>query len=177
MSEPVRGTERRQANHGPQEGGDRRQTLADRRGENNLQFSSFRIGGTDFILDIRHVQEVLLAQEMTQVPLASRLLAGLINLRGEIVPVVHLHSALQVPPADPSTAMNVVVYAEAGAFSLIVDEVHDILDISPTMILPPPPNLPGHLRGLTSGVCKLPDRLLLILDVPGIVSLVETRAA
>lgn len=164
--------ERRRGNRGGP-GGMERRSLNDRRGENNQLFVHFRIGRVGFLLSILQVQEVLMAQEMTSVPLASGMIAGLINLRGQIVPAVDLRSALGDPPADRSTSMDVVVRSEAGAFALLADEVHDVLEVSPTMLADPPANLSGTLRELTTAVCKQPGALLLVMDLRRVERLIE----
>lgn len=168
----ARGRERRRVNVGGPTQQERR-GLGDRRPENNQLFVHFRVGVTDFLLSIQHVQEVLIVREMIPVPLAPPLLAGLINLRGQIVPAVDLRVALGEPAAAHDTTTNVVVRADAGAFSIIADEVFDVLEASPTMLTPPPANLTGPLRDLAVEVCKLPDRLLLVMDVRGVVRLLE----
>lgn len=183
---PVRGPERRQAHLGPPADGERRVRLDDRRGEHNRLHVSFRLRDVTFILAIEQVREVVQVQEVVRVPLAPGLVAGLINLRGEIVPAIDLRpllggtGAAGAPAsagaalAGPGADMLVVVRAEAGAFGLVVDEVHDVLAVSPTMLAEPPANLPAVLVPLAGAVCKLPDRLLLVLDVQGVVHLVDS---
>ena len=169
-----RSTERRQQNRGNPQGGDRRRRLADRRGENNLLYVSFRIGADHFLIEIHQVQEVHLTQAMTAVPLAPALIAGIHNLRGQIVPAVDLRRLLG-GGGDALPEMSVVIRAEDGAFSLLVDEVFDVVETSPTMLVPPPPHLAPTLRDLTSGVYKRPEALLLVLDVAGILRLVDAH--
>lgn len=167
--------ERRVENLGAPPTGERR-SLKDRRTQSNLLYSSFRIGDTTFILNIHQVQEVLQAQEMVTVPLSSGLVAGLINLRGEIVPAVNLRPVLGIHDALKETDnMNVVIYSPVGIFSLIVDEVHDILEVSPSMIQATPPSLPGYLKALTNGICKLSSSLLMVLDIDGVVRMIESH--
>lgn len=172
LASPARGPERRLANQGGPEGLERRRA-ADRRTENNHLHVHFRVGDVGFLLGILQVQEVLMAQETTHVPLSSSLITGLINLRGQIVPAIDLRVALGQPPADRGAAMNVVVRSEEGAFSILADDVYDVLEASPTMLTPPPANLSGPLRSLATQVCKQPDSLLLVMDVRGVQRLVD----
>lgn len=138
-------------------------------------FVAFRLQDLDFVLPITRVREVLKVQEVTRVPLASSLIAGLINLRGEIVPAVDLRPLLGAAPGLRSADMLVVVRADEGAFSLVVDEVHDIVELQAESLREAPANLPTDLGPLTDGVCTLPDRLLLSLDVQGVARLVESH--
>lgn len=168
----ARSEERRTQNRGGPSGVERR-GLLDRRAENNQLYVHFHIGRMGFLLGIQQVQEVMMAQAMTPVPLASPLIAGLINLRGQIVPAIDLRIALGEPPADRLAAMDVVVRSDAGAFALLVDEVHDVLETTPTMLTDPPANLSGTLRELTTAVCKRPGQLLLVMDLRGVERLIE----
>ncbi|MFN3429742.1 MAG: chemotaxis protein CheW [Candidatus Sericytochromatia bacterium] len=170
---PRGGTERRAANRGNPEGQDRR-TLADRRGENNSLFVSFRLGANHFLLPIDDVQEVQRAIAMTAVPLSPDWIAGIINLRGEIVPAIDLGQLLAGAPIGPN-AMNVVVRSDDGVFSLLADEVNDVIEASTTNLVPPPPHLDERLRELVRHVFRVPDALLLVLDVAGIVRYIQSN--
>lgn len=180
-----RGAERRMTNLGAS-GGLERRTLADRRAENNHLYVHFRVGKVGFLLGIQQVQEVLMAQETTHVPLSTSMITGLINLRGQIVPAIDLRVALGQPPGDPAslvpyghraTAMNVVVRSDEGAFSILADDVYDVVEASPPLLTPPPANLTGPLRSLATHVCKQPGRLLLVMDVRGVQRLIEGAVA
>lgn len=174
MTQSTRGTERRQ--RGGTAPGSERRGLADRRTENNVLYVHFRLGTVGFLLEIQKVQEVLMAQERTHVPLASALIRGLINLRGQIVPALDLRPMIG-EAADRDGEVNVVVRSEDGAFSLLVDEVYDVVEASPTMLSPPPANLAPVFRTLTTGVYKQPGSLLLVLDVAGVERLLDEQAA
>lgn len=130
------------------------------------QFATFFAAGRFFGVDVLRVQEVLRFQPMTGVPLASEVIEGLINLRGQIVTAIDLRRRLGLParPHD-QTPMNLVVRTEDGAVSLLVDEIGDVLDVDPGDFERPPDNLDSGARELVRGVYKLKDRLLLVLDV------------
>ena len=77
------------------------------------------------------MQEVIRHQAMTRVPLAPKLIGGLINLRGQIVTAIDLRLRLGLPERRPGQLpMNVVVRSEDGAVSLLVDEIGDVLEVS-----------------------------------------------
>ena len=81
---------RRFVNAGPPEGIDRRVAKADRRHDNNRMYATFFIENHFFGVEVEKVQEVFNAQEITSVPLAPPIIAGLINLSGEIVMALEL---------------------------------------------------------------------------------------
>ncbi|MEI9811348.1 MAG: chemotaxis protein CheW [Acidobacteriota bacterium] len=129
------------------------------------QFCTFFVADLYFGLDVRRVQEVLRSQEVTPVPKAPAVIAGLINLRGQIVPAIDMRRRLGLPARKPGVEpMNMVVRTEDGAASLLVDEIGDVLDVDAASFEPVPDNLAAEQRELIRGICKLRERLLLVLD-------------
>jgi purine-binding chemotaxis protein CheW len=136
------------------------------------QYCTFYVDGQYFGLDVLHVQEVIRYQEMTRVPLASPVVRGLINLRGQIVTALDLRRRLELSerPADQQP-VNVVVHTDDGAVSLLVDEIGDVQHVSEKLFERPPETLKGTARELIRGAYKLKDCLLLILDTERTVNL------
>src|SRR5206468_4583870 len=97
------------------------------------------LDGLFFGVDVLTVQEVICYQEMTRVPLASKVVSGLINLRGQIVTAIDLRRRLELRerPAD-RLPMNVVVRTDDGAVSLLVDEIGDVLEVDEESFERPP---------------------------------------
>lgn len=134
------------------------------------QYCTFHIGRQYFGLDVLKVQEVVRHQPLTPVPLAPPTVRGLINLRGQIVTAIDAHRRLELPrDGAPSEAVNVVVQGDDGAYSLLVDEIGDVLEVLLDQFEPPPVTLPLKRLDLIQGVYKLSDRLLIILDPQRIV--------
>jgi purine-binding chemotaxis protein CheW len=118
-----------------------------------------------FGVDVLRVQEVLLFQHMTCVPLAPNVVEGLINLRGQIVAAIDMRRRLGLPPRSAGVQpMNIVVRTDDSAVSLLVDEIGDVLEMEKGAFERPPENLAPQARELIQGVYKLKDRLLLVLD-------------
>lgn len=133
--------------------------------ETERQFCTFVLGDLFLGIEVHAVQEVIRAQMMTRVPLAQRAIRGLINLRGQIVTAIDLRERLGLPPLETGREpMNVVVRTADGAVSLLVDEIGDVLEAGVEQYEDPPETLPAWARELITGVYKLPDRLLLVLD-------------
>lgn len=136
-----------------------------------FQFCTFTLGAHTFALQVDAIQEVLRAQPLTPVPLAPAVVRGLMNLRGQIVAAIDLRTRLGLPPrGGEEPPMNVIVRTTDGAVSLLVDEIGDVLDVDPATHESPPATLDPTARTMVSGVFKLPDRLLLILDVDGAIA-------
>jgi purine-binding chemotaxis protein CheW len=126
---------------------------------------TFRVDSMHFGLDVRKVQEVLREQPITEVPLAHKVIAGVMNLRGEIVVVVDLRELLGLPPrAEQARRFNVLVRTETGPVSMLVDSVGDVIDVTAESFELPPDTLQGPARSLLRGAWKLEHGLLLALD-------------
>ena len=118
------------------------------------QLATFMLGGAHYGVD------VLL------VPLAPPGVAGLVNLRGEVVLPVDLRHRLGLPLlTEQDDPMMVVVQVDGEPVSLLVDEVGDVLDVEDSQFETPPDTLDPSLRELIVGAYKLPTGLLLALDV------------
>ena len=130
------------------------------------QFCTFAIDELFFGVEIARVQEIVPYQPMTRVPLAPTMVRGLINLRGQIVTAIDLRRRLGLGERpDGRLPMNVIVRDDEGAISLLVDEIGDVLDVEEDAFERPPETLRGPARELIQGAYKLPDRLLLVLNL------------
>ena len=130
----------------------------------NRQFCTFYLNNLFFGVEVHKVQEVIRYQEMTRVPLASNVVQGLINLRGQIVTAIDLRRRLALSPRpEGQLPMNVVVRTDDGPMSLLVDEIGDVVEVDETSFERPPETLQGVARELIRGAYKLRDRLLLTM--------------
>lgn len=129
------------------------------------QFCTFTLGNLYFGVEVSKVQEVIRYQELTSVPLAPRMVRGLINLRGQIVIAIDLRNRLGLPPRnEDKMPMNVVIRTEDGAASMLVDEIGDVMQVDEELFERPPETMRGVASELVRGVYKLKDRLLLVID-------------
>jgi purine-binding chemotaxis protein CheW len=141
------------------------------------QFCTFYVDRQFFGVPVQQVQEVIRYQEMTRVPLVPRVIRGLINLRGQIVVAIDLRRRLNAPERpEGQLPMNVVVRTADGALSLLVDEIGDVLEVQEETFERPPETLQGIARELVSGVHKLSNGLLLILDTEKAVNVADVDA-
>lgn len=129
------------------------------------QFCTFTLDGLYFAVEVDRVQEVIRHQEMTRVPLADRVVRGLINLRGQIVTAIDLRRQLELAERpEGRLPMNVIVRTEDGLVSLLVDEIGDVQEVDAESFERPPDTLEGAGRKYVRGAYKQQDRLLLVLD-------------
>lgn len=145
--------------------------------EELLQIVSFRVGDEEFGLDILRVQEIIRQQHLTRVPNSSDFVDGVINLRGRVIPVIALRKRFGQTQAPSDAQTRIVVLEVQGmVLGFIVDSVPEVLRI-PASAVVAPPRLGKVEREYVSGVAKLEDRLLILLDVDRIMSAPETKVA
>ena len=133
-------------------------------------FCTFYVDERLFGVPVDDVQEILRHQETTSVPLADETIEGLINLRGQIVMAIDLRRRLRCSErAGSSRPSNVVVRVADGAVSLLVDQVGEILEVDADEF--EPNTRTGLDDDLVEGVYKLPNELLLALNVEQAVTL------
>jgi purine-binding chemotaxis protein CheW len=112
------------------------------------------------------VRDVLGPQGITRIPLAPREVAGSLNLRGRIVTALDLRARLGLPPREAGErAMSVVVEQGGELYSLLADQVGEVLTLDPAERAPNPPTLNPAWRELSLGVQRLGGQLLVLLDV------------
>jgi purine-binding chemotaxis protein CheW len=130
------------------------------------QFCTFYLDKLLFGVELKGVQEVIRSLDLTIVPPAPGVVSGLINLRGQIVTAVDLRRRLELDPAPTGTqSMNVVVRSVDGAVSLLVDEIGDVVEVEEASFEPPPETLRSSVRSFITGIHKLNNRLLHVLDI------------
>jgi purine-binding chemotaxis protein CheW len=129
------------------------------------QLCTFTVDDLLFGVEVTQVQEVIRFQHMTRVPLAPRVIRGLINLRGQIVTAIDLRTCLGLAPRkDDELPMNVVIRGAEGSVSLLVDSIGDVIEVAEDAFETPPSTMHASQREVIDAVCKLPGRLLLVLD-------------
>ena len=130
------------------------------------QLATFWLDSDLYGVEVEHVQEVLRSQGITRVPLSPPAVAGLINLRGQVVTAIELRELLGRPPRPEGTDPVVIVVRLHGeAVSLLVDSIADVVDVNARDFESPPDTLDGSARDLIRGAYKLDGQLLLALDV------------
>ncbi len=133
------------------------------------------IAGQRFGIPILQVQDVLGEQSVTKVPLAPPEVAGSLNLRGRIVTAINARKRLGLERDDsPHNSMSVVVEHMDELYSLIIDEIGDVMRLKNKDFKPTPGTLDPVWREISSGVYRLDDELLVVLDIPKFIETVHS---
>jgi purine-binding chemotaxis protein CheW len=130
------------------------------------QFSTFRVDGRLYGINVKLVQEITKAMPLTPVPLAPDYIKGLINLRGQIATAVGLRELFKLNNNQSVVSENNVVCKLDGLLlSLIVDEIGDVIEVSENDFEENPDTISQDVSQFMSGVYKLPNQLLSIVDI------------
>jgi len=152
--------------------------------EENVQMISFSIGSERFGVPILVVQEIIMMSTITEIPNSPDFVEGVINLRGNIIPVIDLRRRLRlrgyskssVPTQKPGTRI-LVVEIEGSVTGFIVDSVAKVITVPASRISPPPDIIVAGVQSLyISGVVHLDEGILVILDFRRILSIEERDA-
>jgi purine-binding chemotaxis protein CheW len=134
-------------------------------------FVTMTVAGQAFGIPVLSVRDVLAAQRITHVPLARPEIAGSLNLRGRIATAVDMRRRLGVEPKNPAeTTISVVVECEGELYSLVVDEVGDVITVSRSAYEPNPVTLDTSWRDISGGLYRLDGKLLVVLEVDRLIS-------
>jgi len=118
------------------------------------------------------VRDVLGVQTITRIPLAPHEVAGSLNLRGRIVTAVDLRARLGLPLREPGqVAMSVVVDVGGELYSLLADQVGEVLSLDAEGTSPNPPTLEASWKEFSLGVHRQGEQLLVLLDVERLMAL------
>ena len=132
----------------------------------NAEFVTFVIEGQLFGIPVLGVQDVLAAHKITRIALAPSEIAGSLNLRGRIVTAFDVRRRLGLKPRDRSEeSMSIVVEHGGELYSLLVDSVGEVLALSVDDYEKNPPTLAAGIRDYSSGIYRLDQQLLVVLDV------------
>lgn len=131
------------------------------------EFLTIRIEGQMFGIPILQVQDVLGEIKVTRIPLAPPQVSGSLNLRGRIVTAIDVRKCLGLPPLENvDRRMSVVVMHDDELYSLIIDEVGDVLTLQDKDFEQNPATLDITWKSVSLGVYRLSGEILVILDVP-----------
>jgi len=136
-----------------------------------LQLVAFCLQGEEFAVDIQKVREVLKITQITRLPQSLEFIEGVINLRGEVLPVVDLRKRFGlVATEEMSRARIIIVEIQESLVGLIVDSVTEVLHLTAAAVEPPPRRIAGTKTEFIQGVGKLGDRLIIVLNLEKILS-------
>ncbi len=136
-----------------------------------VQVVSFHLGSEEYGVDIGQVQEIIRMVEITHVPRAPHFMEGVINLRGQLIPIIDLRTRFGMKRAEATKSTRIVV-TEIGTkrVGIVVDSVSEVINIPIENVEPAPEMIAGVGTEYIQGVGKMNDRLIIMLDLTMVMS-------
>jgi purine-binding chemotaxis protein CheW len=141
------------------------------------EFVTATIAGQLFGIPVLTVQDVLSPQTLANIPLSLPEIAGALNLRGRIVTAIDLRARLGMEPADREKSMSIVVDHHGEFYSLLIDEVGEVLSVPLDSFERNPPTLDGNWREVAAGIFRLDGQLMVVLEVDKLLEFAKPIAA
>lgn len=140
-------------------------------GTGAVQVVAFKLGAEEYGVDIGQVREINRLVPITRVPRVPGYVEGVINLRGQLLPIIDLRARFEMPRVAPTRTTRIVV-AEIGTrrVGMIVDAVSEVVQIPFEQVENAPEMLAGLATEYIRGVGKVDDRLIILLDVTKMIS-------
>ncbi len=142
------------------------------------QYLTFVLGGEMFAIRILNIKEIIEYGRLTTVPMMPSFIRGVINLRGSVVPVIDLAARFGGTASRASRrTCNVIIEVDAAAgrqdVGIVVDSVSEVLEI-PQGDIEPPPAFGTNMRvDFFSGMGKVGDGFVILLDLDKVLSVDE----
>ncbi len=134
-------------------------------------FVTFRVGSQLFGVDVLKVRDILHLEQIAFIPLAPPQVAGSINLRGQIVTVVDVRVCLglstqsvRIEDGDEEAPIGVTIEKGTDLYTLLVDEIGDVLSVTEEQKEPVPNTIDERWRSYANAVFRLETELLIVLD-------------
>lgn len=142
------------------------QTENDSSGGPSTEYVTAMIGGQLFGLPIARVQDVFMPDRMTEVPLSSSDIAGILNLRGRIVTVIDMRRRLGVEERkSEQPPMAIGIECRGESYGLLIDSIGEVIALDDSLLESNPVNLDAKIAQVSSGVIRLESELLVVLDI------------
>lgn len=145
-----------------------------------IQHLSFRVRQATYALPIELVREIIEYSDVTPVPMMPAFIHGVINLRGNVVPVLDLAARFGFEPTVANKRTCVVIIElqqqeQNQRIGLVVDAVDAVLDIDPHQVVAPPPFGAGIRTDFIAGMARREQAFTLILNIAQVLSLDDIR--
>ncbi len=137
----------------------------------NKQLVTFAIDTEEYGLEILKVQEVVRLPHITRLPRAPLFIKGVINLRGNIIPIIDLREKFGLKSEKYTETTRVIIIEVVDKkLGMIVDNVSQVVRVAESSIAPPPPMISGEANQYLAGVVRLDERLIILLNVENILT-------
>ena len=138
------------------------------------QYVTFFIGEEEYGIKIQSVQEICPLKELTHLPNTPEHIKGILNLRGNVIPVIDLRKVFHLP-SIPATRSSVIIILKnkEKINGLLVDQISDVMTIDSKQVEDTPDMALTINSSFIDGIAKLNDRFIIVLDMTKVFSNME----
>lgn len=137
------------------------------------QLAVFSLGEERYAIDIHVIKEIIRPLKITSLPGAPGFIEGVVNLRGDVIPVIDMRKRFDLPPREGIECRMIIVRVEGQWVGIEVDSVSEVIRIPHKDIKSPPKVMGGDGARYIEGVCKHGDELVILLNLDQILSTEE----
>ncbi|MHC5057575.1 MAG: chemotaxis protein CheW [Planctomycetota bacterium] len=139
--------------------------------EHEVQVVTFTLGREEYAIDILQVQEIVMMTEITRMPRAPKFIEGIVNLRGQMIPIIDMRKRFDLAEAEHDSETRIIIVEIGGELvGMVVDGVREVIRLPDSAISPPPPMIQGISAEYLNGIGQIGERLLIMLDLGKILS-------
>ena len=142
--------------------------------EEVVQLTAFRVGQEEYVVDIMRVREIIRPVPITRVRKGPTFVEGVINLRGEVIPIIDLRRRFDLPAEETPSRKIIILTVEGRVLGLVVDAVTEVVRVPRNAIRVAPGLFDDHQAPYFLGVCHYKNRTLLLLNVKSVVATDES---
>lgn len=136
----------------------------------------FKLENEDFVVSVLNIKSIERILPITRVPGKPKFVKGVINLRGIITPVIDLRERFHhKPTVFTEESRIIIINIEEISVGLIVEEANNVIDINTNLIEPAPDVIGSKVVEYISGVVKIDERLLILLDLQKVLTTSEVE--
>jgi purine-binding chemotaxis protein CheW len=130
----------------------------------NIKIVAFKLGEEEFGLNIDHVNSIERISQITRVPNAPAYIKGVVNLRGQITPIIDLQNILSENQVETTERTRILIanYNDMN-LGFMVDQTSDVMDVRPDEIVPPSSN--GLNFDYLDGIAQIESRIIMLLNL------------
>jgi purine-binding chemotaxis protein CheW len=130
----------------------------------------FKVAGAEYVIPAAEVVQMESFTGATPVPGAPAHVAGLVQVRGRVLPVVDARARFGMPPAERTLDSRVVVGMVGNrTVGLLVDSAREVVKLAPEQLQPPPPLVAEQAKGFVKAVAQVGPRLVMLIDFPRVI--------
>ena len=139
-------------------------------GTDSVQYIVVRVGNEQYGIDIQYVDNIVRMQKITRVPKVQPYFKGVINLRGEVIPVMSMRLKMQLPADEYTNSTRIIIIkVDQAAIGIIVDEVKEVVTLNQEEIEKVFYDVKDERASFINGIGKHNDELISLLEIHSVI--------